>query len=133
MCLGQGAFPIQIIAVGFREDSFVSAYALITVIFVICTIIIAAGPACLLTLNFFLPFLCRKDQNVLSPVNCWNLLLNQVKRESRDHTTLSDIYLNNIIPRFVQVSEDSGRLFKKVYGYMNLITKVLGWSSGTAS
>lgn len=56
----------------------------------------------------------RKDQNVLSPVNCWNLLLNQVKRESRDHTTLSDIYLNNIIPRFVQVSEDSGRLFKKV-------------------
>ncbi|GAB1285402.1 SLIT-ROBO Rho GTPase-activating protein 2 [Apodemus speciosus] len=54
-----------------------------------------------------------KDQNVLSPVNCWNLLLNQVKRESRDHTTLSDIYLNNIIPRFVQVSEDSGRLFKK--------------------
>ncbi|ETE57613.1 SLIT-ROBO Rho GTPase-activating protein 2, partial [Ophiophagus hannah] len=54
----------------------------------------------------------RKDQNVLSPVNCWNLLLNQVKRESRDHTTLSDIYLNNIIPRFVQVSEDSGRLFK---------------------
>ncbi|XP_005079906.1 SLIT-ROBO Rho GTPase-activating protein 2 isoform X1 [Mesocricetus auratus] len=55
----------------------------------------------------------KKDQNVLSPVNCWNLLLNQVKRESRDHTTLSDIYLNNIIPRFVQVSEDSGRLFKK--------------------
>ncbi|XP_077013708.1 SLIT-ROBO Rho GTPase-activating protein 2 isoform X3 [Tamandua tetradactyla] len=55
----------------------------------------------------------KKDQNVLSPINCWNLLLNQVKRESRDHTTLSDIYLNNIIPRFVQVSEDSGRLFKK--------------------
>ncbi|KAI1231046.1 hypothetical protein IHE44_0008491 [Lamprotornis superbus] len=57
----------------------------------------------------------KKDQNVLSPVNCWNLLLNQVKRESRDHTTLSDIYLNNIIPRFVQVSEDSGRLFKKAF------------------
>ncbi|XP_009995823.1 PREDICTED: SLIT-ROBO Rho GTPase-activating protein 2 [Chaetura pelagica] len=35
------------------------------------------------------------------------------KLQSRDHTTLSDIYLNNIIPRFVQVSEDSGRLFKK--------------------
>lgn len=50
---GQGAFPIQIIAVGFREDSLVSASALITVVFVICTIIIAAGPACLLTLNFF--------------------------------------------------------------------------------
>ncbi|KAG9485458.1 hypothetical protein GDO78_008503 [Eleutherodactylus coqui] len=55
----------------------------------------------------------KKDQNVLSPVTCWNLLLTQVKRESRDHATLSDIYLNNIIPRFGQVGEDSGRLFKK--------------------
>ncbi|KAI2659230.1 SLIT-ROBO Rho GTPase-activating protein 2 [Labeo rohita] len=54
-----------------------------------------------------------KEQNVLSPVNCWNLLLAQVKRESRDHATLSDLYLNNIIPRFAQISEDSGRLFKK--------------------
>uniref|UniRef100_A0AAZ3RTT2 SLIT-ROBO Rho GTPase-activating protein 2 n=1 Tax=Oncorhynchus tshawytscha TaxID=74940 RepID=A0AAZ3RTT2_ONCTS len=54
-----------------------------------------------------------KEQSVLSPVNCWNLLLSQVKRESRDHATLSDLYLNNIIPRFAQVSEDSGRLFKK--------------------
>uniref|UniRef100_A0A672RRL6 SLIT-ROBO Rho GTPase-activating protein 2-like n=1 Tax=Sinocyclocheilus grahami TaxID=75366 RepID=A0A672RRL6_SINGR len=55
----------------------------------------------------------KTEQNVLSPVNCWNLLLAQVKRESRDHATLSDLYLNNIIPRFAQVSEDSGRLFKK--------------------
>uniref|UniRef100_A0A3Q3LPL2 SLIT-ROBO Rho GTPase-activating protein 2 n=1 Tax=Mastacembelus armatus TaxID=205130 RepID=A0A3Q3LPL2_9TELE len=56
---------------------------------------------------------CRKEQIILSPVNCWNLLLLQVKRESRDHATLSDLYLNNIIPRFAQISEDSGRLFKK--------------------
>uniref|UniRef100_A0A3P8Z906 SLIT-ROBO Rho GTPase-activating protein 2 n=1 Tax=Esox lucius TaxID=8010 RepID=A0A3P8Z906_ESOLU len=55
----------------------------------------------------------KKEQSVLSPFNCWNLLLTQVKRESRDHATLSDLYLNNIIPRFAQVSEDSGRLFKK--------------------
>ncbi|KAJ8258281.1 hypothetical protein COCON_G00172930 [Conger conger] len=55
----------------------------------------------------------RKEQNVLSPVSCWNLLLAQVKGESRDHATLSDLYLNNIIPRFAQVSDDSGRLFKK--------------------
>ncbi|XP_041051285.1 SLIT-ROBO Rho GTPase-activating protein 2 isoform X4 [Carcharodon carcharias] len=55
----------------------------------------------------------KKDQNILSPVNCWYLLLNQVRRESKDHTTLSDIYLNNIIPRFTQVSDDSVRLFKK--------------------
>uniref|UniRef100_A0A3Q2FIJ1 SLIT-ROBO Rho GTPase-activating protein 2 n=1 Tax=Cyprinodon variegatus TaxID=28743 RepID=A0A3Q2FIJ1_CYPVA len=58
--------------------------------------------------------LLKKEQTILSPVNCWNLLLLQVKRESRDHATLSDLYLNNIIPRFAQISEDSGRLFKKV-------------------
>uniref|UniRef100_A0A8C5G5G1 SLIT-ROBO Rho GTPase-activating protein 2 n=1 Tax=Gouania willdenowi TaxID=441366 RepID=A0A8C5G5G1_GOUWI len=57
--------------------------------------------------------LLKKEQSILSPVNCWNLLLLQVKRESRDRATLSDLYLNNIIPRFAQVSEDSGRLFKK--------------------
>ncbi|XP_054640811.1 SLIT-ROBO Rho GTPase-activating protein 2 isoform X2 [Dunckerocampus dactyliophorus] len=57
--------------------------------------------------------LMKKEQSILSPVNCWNLLLLQVKRESRDHATLSDLYLNNIIPRFAQISEDSGRLFKK--------------------
>ena len=56
----------------------------------------------------------RKDQNLLSPVNCWYLLLNQVRRESKDHATLSDIYLNNVIMRFMQVSEDSTRLLKKV-------------------
>lgn len=57
---------------------------------------------------------CRKDQNLLSPVNCWYLLLNQVRRESKDHATLSDIYLNNVIMRFMQISEDSTRLMKKV-------------------
>uniref|UniRef100_A0A8C3VEI3 SLIT-ROBO Rho GTPase-activating protein 2 n=1 Tax=Catharus ustulatus TaxID=91951 RepID=A0A8C3VEI3_CATUS len=49
----------------------------------------------------------KKDKEIIAEYDT------QVKRESRDHTTLSDIYLNNIIPRFVQVSEDSGRLFKK--------------------
>jgi len=58
--------------------------------------------------------LLRKDQNLLSPVNCWYLLLNQVRRESKDHATLSDIYLNNVIMRFMQISEDSTRMFKKV-------------------
>ncbi|KAK2101903.1 SLIT-ROBO Rho GTPase-activating protein 1 [Saguinus oedipus] len=57
----------------------------------------------------------RKDQNLLSPVNCWYLLLNQVRRESKDHATLSDIYLNNVIMRFMQISEDSTRMFKKVH------------------
>lgn len=72
---------------------------------------------CLEVLEYILRLyfsVCRKEQSILSPVNCWNLLLLQVKRESRDHATLSDLYLNNIIPRFAQISEDSGRLFKKV-------------------
>lgn len=50
----------------------------------------------------------------MSPVNCWYLLLNQVRRESKDHATLSDIYLNNVIMRLMQLSEDSTRMFKKV-------------------
>lgn len=68
---------------------------------------------CILTF-FSSLFVCRKDQNLLSPVNCWYLLLNQVRRESKDHATLSDIYLNNVIMRFMQISEDSTRLMKKV-------------------
>ncbi|CAB1322964.1 unnamed protein product [Coregonus sp. 'balchen'] len=36
-----------------------------------------------------------------------------VRRESKDHATLSDIYLNNVIMRFMQISEDSTRLLKK--------------------
>uniref|UniRef100_A0A8C9VKT3 SLIT-ROBO Rho GTPase-activating protein 1 n=1 Tax=Scleropages formosus TaxID=113540 RepID=A0A8C9VKT3_SCLFO len=55
----------------------------------------------------------QKDQNLLSPINCWYLLLNQVRRESKDHATLSDIYLNNVIMRFMQISEDSTCLLKK--------------------
>uniref|UniRef100_A0AAY4EIL7 SLIT-ROBO Rho GTPase-activating protein 1 n=1 Tax=Denticeps clupeoides TaxID=299321 RepID=A0AAY4EIL7_9TELE len=55
----------------------------------------------------------KRDQNLLSPVNCWYLLLNQVRRESKDHATLSDIYLNNVIMRFMQISEDSTRMLKK--------------------
>uniref|UniRef100_A0A8C9XG14 SLIT-ROBO Rho GTPase-activating protein 1 n=1 Tax=Sander lucioperca TaxID=283035 RepID=A0A8C9XG14_SANLU len=56
----------------------------------------------------------KKDQNLLSPVNCWYLLLNQVRRESKDHATLSDLYLNNVISRLTHISEDSARLLKRV-------------------
>ncbi|GCC20668.1 hypothetical protein chiPu_0019233 [Chiloscyllium punctatum] len=55
----------------------------------------------------------RKDQHLLSPVNCWYLVLNQTRRESKDHATLNDIYTNNIIVRLMQISEDVIRLFKK--------------------
>ncbi|CAB1333776.1 unnamed protein product, partial [Coregonus sp. 'balchen'] len=55
----------------------------------------------------------QKDQNLLSPVNCWYLLLNQVRRESKDHATLSDLYLNNVITRLTHISDDSARLLKR--------------------
>uniref|UniRef100_H3DAW3 SLIT-ROBO Rho GTPase-activating protein 3 n=1 Tax=Tetraodon nigroviridis TaxID=99883 RepID=H3DAW3_TETNG len=55
----------------------------------------------------------KKDQHLLSSVNCWYLLLTQARRESRDHATLSDIYTNNVIVRLAQISEDVIRLFKK--------------------
>ncbi|XP_019911344.1 SLIT-ROBO Rho GTPase-activating protein 3 isoform X2 [Esox lucius] len=55
----------------------------------------------------------KKDQHLLSSVNCWYLVLNQTRRESRDHATLNDIYTNNVIVRLAQISEDVIRLFKK--------------------
>ncbi|XP_028907183.1 SLIT-ROBO Rho GTPase-activating protein 3 isoform X2 [Ornithorhynchus anatinus] len=55
----------------------------------------------------------KKDQYLLSPVNCWYLVLNQTRRESRDHATLNDIFTNNVIVRLSQISEDVIRLFKK--------------------
>uniref|UniRef100_G3N7C0 SLIT-ROBO Rho GTPase-activating protein 3 n=1 Tax=Gasterosteus aculeatus aculeatus TaxID=481459 RepID=G3N7C0_GASAC len=55
----------------------------------------------------------KKDQHLLSSVNCWYLVLNQTRRESRDHSTLSDIYINNVILRLAQISDDIIRLFKK--------------------
>ncbi|XP_071350114.1 SLIT-ROBO Rho GTPase-activating protein 3 isoform X2 [Trachinotus anak] len=55
----------------------------------------------------------KKDQHLLSSVNCWYLVLNQTRRESRDHAALSDIYTNNVIVRLAQISEDVIRLFKK--------------------
>uniref|UniRef100_A0A8C6L8J7 SLIT-ROBO Rho GTPase activating protein 3 n=1 Tax=Nothobranchius furzeri TaxID=105023 RepID=A0A8C6L8J7_NOTFU len=63
-------------------------------------------------LFFFSPNF-RKDQNLLSTVNCWYLVLDQTRRESRDHATLSDIYNNNVIVRLAHVGEDVIRLFKK--------------------
>lgn len=41
-------------------------------------------------------------------------MLFQVRRESKDHATLSDLYLNNVITRLTHISEDSARLLKRV-------------------
>ncbi|KAM4651590.1 SLIT-ROBO Rho GTPase-activating protein 3 isoform 2-T2 [Discoglossus pictus] len=55
----------------------------------------------------------KKDQHLLSPVNCWYLILSQTRRESKDHATLNDIFLSNVIVRLSHISEDVIRLFKK--------------------
>nr|XP_014353033.1 PREDICTED: SLIT-ROBO Rho GTPase-activating protein 3-like [Latimeria chalumnae] len=55
----------------------------------------------------------RKDQNLLSPVNCWYMILNQTRQESKDHGALSDVYTNNLTLRLSHISEDVSRLSKK--------------------
>ncbi|XP_018085166.1 rho GTPase-activating protein 4 isoform X2 [Xenopus laevis] len=55
----------------------------------------------------------RKEQNLLSPVNCWYTLLNHTRQESRDHGTLSDVYTSHLIPRLAHIGEDLSRLSKK--------------------
>ncbi|XP_018114523.1 SLIT-ROBO Rho GTPase-activating protein 3 isoform X2 [Xenopus laevis] len=55
----------------------------------------------------------KKEQHLLSPVNCWYLVLTQTRRESKDHATLNDIFLNNVIVRLSHISDDVMRLFKK--------------------
>ncbi|XP_041037403.1 SLIT-ROBO Rho GTPase-activating protein 3-like isoform X2 [Carcharodon carcharias] len=55
----------------------------------------------------------RKDQKLLSPVNCWYLILEQTRQESKDHVSLSEIYSNNIVLRLSHICEDVSRLSKK--------------------
>ncbi|KAM8934231.1 rho GTPase-activating protein 4 [Pelodytes ibericus] len=55
----------------------------------------------------------RKEQHLLSPVNCWYMILNQTRQESRDHAALSDVYTSHLIPRLTHIGEDLSRLAKK--------------------
>ncbi|XP_053328345.1 rho GTPase-activating protein 4 isoform X1 [Spea bombifrons] len=55
----------------------------------------------------------RKEQHLLSPVNCWYMILNQTRQESRDHASLSDVYTSHLIPRLAHIGEDITRLAKK--------------------
>ena len=83
-----------------------------------CYWVLKAKPVTQRFLTLLMFLLCfRKDQHLLSSVNCWYLVLNQTRRESRDHATLNDIYINNVIVRLSQISEDVIRLFKKVSGF----------------
>ncbi|XP_078520715.1 rho GTPase-activating protein 4 isoform X2 [Lissotriton helveticus] len=55
----------------------------------------------------------RKDQNLLSPVNCWYMILNQTRQESRDHGALSEVYTGFLTQRLTHIGEDVARLSKK--------------------
>ncbi|KAM4609551.1 SLIT-ROBO Rho GTPase-activating protein 2B-like, partial [Discoglossus pictus] len=55
----------------------------------------------------------RKEQHVLSPVNCWHMILNQTRQESRDHASLGDVYTGHLIPRLTHIGEDISRLAKR--------------------
>uniref|UniRef100_A0A4W3GWP5 F-BAR domain-containing protein n=1 Tax=Callorhinchus milii TaxID=7868 RepID=A0A4W3GWP5_CALMI len=56
----------------------------------------------------------RSESNLLSPVNCWYLILSQTRKESKDHVALSEVYTNNITLRLAHISEDVSRLSKRV-------------------
>ncbi|XP_051789598.1 SLIT-ROBO Rho GTPase-activating protein 3 isoform X2 [Erpetoichthys calabaricus] len=55
----------------------------------------------------------RKEQNLLSPVNCWYVILNQTRQESKEHAALSEVYTNNMTVRLSHITEDISRLSKK--------------------
>ncbi|XP_043935256.1 SLIT-ROBO Rho GTPase-activating protein 3-like [Protopterus annectens] len=55
----------------------------------------------------------RKDQNLLSPVNCWYQILNQTRQESKDRAVLHEIFVNNLTHRLTHISDDVTRLSKK--------------------
>lgn len=64
-----------------------------------------------------LAFIFRRDQlHLLSVYSCWNSLVNQTRKDARDHAAMADVYLNNIIPRFTQVQDDVQRIYKRVRG-----------------
>jgi len=52
-------------------------------------------------------------------------MLEQCQRESKDHNTLSTIYLSHVIPRLQAASEDITRLHKKVrYAVLHMFALV---------
>ncbi|XP_075691575.1 rho GTPase-activating protein 4 isoform X2 [Rhinoderma darwinii] len=55
----------------------------------------------------------RKEQPLLSSVNCWFTILNHTRQESRDYAALSDVYSSHLIPRLAHTGEDLVRLTKK--------------------
>ncbi|KAK8383030.1 hypothetical protein O3P69_011505 [Scylla paramamosain] len=55
----------------------------------------------------------REQLHLLSVYSCWNSLVNQTRKDARDHAAMADVYLNNIIPRFTQIQDDVQRIYKR--------------------
>ncbi|KAK7080089.1 SLIT-ROBO Rho GTPase-activating protein 1, partial [Halocaridina rubra] len=55
----------------------------------------------------------REQLHLFSVYSCWNSLMNQTKKDARDQAAMADVYLNNIIPRFLQVQDDVSRIYKR--------------------
>ncbi|KAK1150559.1 hypothetical protein AOXY_G33829 [Acipenser oxyrinchus oxyrinchus] len=48
-----------------------------------------------------------------SRLNCWHLILNHTRQESKEHAALSDTYSNSTAVRLCHITEDTSRLSKK--------------------
>ncbi|XP_069785303.1 SLIT-ROBO Rho GTPase-activating protein 3-like isoform X3 [Narcine bancroftii] len=55
----------------------------------------------------------RKEQNVLSPVNCWYQILSQTRQQSRQHGALHEIFANHLTVQLAHIGEDVTRIARK--------------------
>jgi len=55
----------------------------------------------------------RDGWSTFSSLQLWDLLVDQTKKSSRDHSALSEIYSNHMLQRFTQINEDLQRIYKK--------------------
>jgi SLIT-ROBO Rho GTPase activating protein len=56
----------------------------------------------------------RDGWQLFSSVQLWEQMVNHIKKSSRDHAALSDIYTCHIVQRCNQINEDLQRIYKKV-------------------
>lgn len=60
-----------------------------------------------------------------STYTCWQRLLASTKRQSKDHQILSELYTNQMSNKFVELMDDTQRVYRKVS--CGIRWAVLGW------
>lgn len=55
----------------------------------------------------------RENSTLFSSLQLWEVLIQQTKRTSKDHSALAEIYSNNIVTRCQQINEDLYRINRK--------------------